>query len=129
MLIAPILTRYRTAPQLDFNRDLRPSLEQWRSFHLQLKIIISKVLFAYCDKFDSDLCEHQSLQHKLRCRIPDNYIALCFPIPISTIPEATTKDNICFHDHVYLVKLGRNISSLSTYAIISINDQLTNSCI
>ncbi|PBK62309.1 hypothetical protein ARMSODRAFT_1061495, partial [Armillaria solidipes] len=128
MLIAPILTRYRTAPQLDFNRDLRPSLEQRKSFHSQLKIIISKVLFDYCDKFDSDLCEHQSLQHKSRRRIPDEYITLCFPIPVSTIPEATTKDNIRFHDHVYLVKLGRNISTLSTRQVFQLGFGLFHAC-
>lgn len=126
MKLAPILERLKSAPGLDFNRDIRPKQEQLVSFEGQLLIVIINVLTTYCDGFGS-YANDPILQHKPRRPMPDGYITEQFPTRVSIIEEATVDGNLHFHDDLYLTQLGRDPKTLSEFAIPTYNDQLTNS--
>ncbi|KAJ7744719.1 hypothetical protein B0H14DRAFT_2637266 [Mycena olivaceomarginata] len=51
MLIAPIMKRFRACTGLDFNRDIRPSLDAFSSLHDQLIIVTIHCLGKYNEEF------------------------------------------------------------------------------
>ncbi|KAJ7842436.1 hypothetical protein B0H14DRAFT_2586304 [Mycena olivaceomarginata] len=51
MLIAPIMKRFRACTGLDFNRDIRPSLDAFSSLHDQLIIVAIHCLGKYNEEF------------------------------------------------------------------------------
>lgn len=126
MKLAPILERFKNAPELEFNRDIRPTRIQLESSARQFQVIIVNVLTTYCEEFKSYI-DHPSLQHKPRRPMPDGYITQQYPTRVSTIEEASTEGNLLFHDELYLNQLERDPEQLSEYAIPTYNDQLTNS--
>ncbi|KAJ7091714.1 hypothetical protein C8R43DRAFT_1092475 [Mycena crocata] len=125
MLIAPIMKRFKAAPGLHFNRDIKPSQDQLMSFHDQLIIVTIRILTTHTSGFEY-LAKSDLLQHKERRAIPVGYITHQSPTRATTIEQATVRGNLLYHDEVYLNQFRRTSSSLSTYAIPSFNDQLTN---
>ncbi|KAF7358963.1 hypothetical protein MSAN_01236700 [Mycena sanguinolenta] len=125
MLIAPIMKRFKVAPGLHFNRDIKPSPSQLVSFHDQLLIVVIRILTTHTTGFDY-LANNPLVQHKERRVIPAGYITHQSPTRATTIEEATVRGNLLYHDEIYLNQFHRTSDSLSTYAIPSFNDQLTN---
>ncbi|KAJ7206287.1 hypothetical protein GGX14DRAFT_367375 [Mycena pura] len=126
MLIAPIMRRFKAATGLQFNRDIRPSLHDLGTFQDQLIITTIHSLASFVDGFEYVLKE-PNLQHKPIRPIPVGYKTPYKPTRASTIEEATTRDNLLYHDEIYINQLGQSPESLSVYAIPSFHDQLTNS--
>ncbi|KAH9011587.1 hypothetical protein EDB84DRAFT_1590667 [Lactarius hengduanensis] len=126
MKLAPIQERFGKAKGLDFNRDIRPTDQQLRSFQFQLKVVIVRVLTTYSVKFQS-YAKDPALQHVSRRPMPLGYKTEQFPIRVSTIEEATVRGNLLFHDDVFLTQLKRTAEDLCEHAIPTFNDQLTNS--
>jgi hypothetical protein len=125
MLIEPIMRRFLACTGLQFNRDIRPSLDSLRSYHDQLVVVVVHSLGKYSEEFDY-VIEDPDLQHKPRRPIPVGYITPQGPVRVSTTEEATTRGNLQFHDEVYIDQLKRDPESLSKYAIPGFHDQLTN---
>ncbi|KAJ7469215.1 hypothetical protein FB451DRAFT_1479113 [Mycena latifolia] len=125
MLIAPIMRRFRASKGLEFNRDIKPSLNHLSSFHDQLVVTVIHALITHNEGFE-DVAKHPQLQHTARRAIPVGYKTEGFPLRATTIPEATVRDNLLYHDEVYLNQLRRTPESLSKYAIPGFHDQLTN---
>jgi len=126
MKLAPIMERFRKAEGLSFSRDLRSTSSQFSSFQFQLKIVVIRVLTKYTKGFEL-LAKDPALQHTPRRPLPKGHITKQYPLRATTIEEATVDGNLLFHDDVYLTQLRRSFEGLSTYAIPSFNDQLTNS--
>ncbi|KAJ7502197.1 hypothetical protein B0H11DRAFT_1712868 [Mycena galericulata] len=126
MLVAPIMKRFKAVTGLQFNRDIRPSLEELHSYHDQLVVVVIQCLTSYNDGFE-DVAKHPALQHKSRRAIPVGYTTPHCPLRATTIEEATTRGNLLFHDETYINQLGRTPESLSKYIIPGFHDQLTNS--
>jgi len=126
MKLAPILERFRRYKGLRFTHDIRPTRQQLTSFQHQLSIVVIHVLLKYLKLFEF-LSTHPDLQHKPRCPIPKGYITEQYPVRSTTIEEATVRGNLLYHEDVYLTQLKQNTDKLSTFAIPSFNDQLTNS--
>ena len=127
MRLAPIIERFKSVKGLKFNLDLQPTVPQFESFLVQLKVIVIRILSKYVKGFNSEAySKDQALQHKPRRPIPKGYITEQFPLRATTIEEATVRGNLLFHDDIYITQLKRSMDELSEFAIPSINDQLTN---
>ena len=125
MLLAPMMTRLKDSPGLDFDKDIRPSLYSLRSMNDQLVIHVVDTLLSHVPPFES-LRRHSRLQH-VPCRpYPHGHKTQYYPLRATTIEEATVRGNLLFHDEIYLNQLGRTSDSLNRLAIPSFNDQLTN---
>ncbi|KAJ6523939.1 hypothetical protein DFH09DRAFT_1096438 [Mycena vulgaris] len=125
MLTAPIMKRFKASKGIEFNRDIKPSLDHLSAFHDQLVIVIIHSLLAHVDGF-SNLVKDPRLQHTARRPIPAGYTTDGAPVRATTIPEATVRDNLLYHDDVYINQLERTREFLNTYAIPGFHDQLTN---
>lgn len=126
MLIAPIMKRYRASTGLQFNRDIRPTLDHLRTFQDQLVVHIIDCLFAYNEGFER-VANEPSLKHRTIRAIPVGWKTPQIPTRASTTEEATTRGNLLFHDELYIDRLRRTPELMSKYAIPSFHDQLTNS--
>ena len=105
--------------------DLRLSHAARTSYFQQTLINITKILFRYVDGFDTIMADSR-LQHHTRRALPKGYQTKFHPLRATTIEEASIRGNMLVHDDVYTVQLQRNVSDLSSLAIPTINDQLTN---
>ena len=126
MKLAPIMERFKQVQGLKYNQDLELTLDLLKSFRLQLKVVIVRVLTKYVTGFKAYSLE-QALQHRPQWPIPKGYITKQFPLRATTIEEATVQGNLLFHNDIYMTQLKCSTKELSEYAIPSINDQLTNS--
>ena len=127
MRLAPIIKRFRNVKGFKFNLDLQPTVTQFESFSVQLKVIVTRILTKYVKGFDSEpYSKDKKFQHKPRRPIPNGYITEQFPLRATIIEEATVCRNLLFHDDIYITQLKWSTDELSEYAIPSINDQLTN---
>ncbi|KAF6759072.1 hypothetical protein DFP72DRAFT_1102267 [Ephemerocybe angulata] len=124
MLLEPILKRRREAPELKMT-DLRPSAEYIGAFRHQTVVNIVKML-TKLPSFSS-YAGQPELQHLPRHRLPDGYRTEYFPLGVMLIEEASVKGNNQVIDDIYVRQLLKDIDDLAKRAVISINDQLTNS--
>jgi hypothetical protein len=122
--LAPILANLRKSQALKIT-DLRPSPSARRAYTHQTIVNISKILFRYVTGFD-DIAADPKLHHKVRRQRPTDQKTLFFPLSVSTIEEASITGNILVHDNIYIDQLHHDPQNLNTFAIPSINDQLTN---
>ncbi|KAJ7144018.1 hypothetical protein C8R44DRAFT_602380 [Mycena epipterygia] len=123
MLIGPIMKRFKAfgkSKGLQFNLDIKPSLDHLRSCHEQLLIVVIHCLFKHNEGFE-EVAKHASLKHTVRRAIPVGYTTDQVPSRATTIEEATVRGNLLFHDDVYIHQLGRTSESLSKYAIPDVN--------
>ncbi|KAK7002511.1 hypothetical protein R3P38DRAFT_3326620 [Favolaschia claudopus] len=125
MLLAPMMKRFRALAGLQYNRDIRPSLDHLASYLDQVTILVISRLAAYEEEFEW-ISKHPDLQHIPRRPIPVGYKTKYYPLRASTIEEATVLGNLQYHDEIYIHLLKQDPESLSKYAIPSYNDQLTN---
>lgn len=126
MKLAPILERLRKCKGLEFNGDLRPTIAQMTSFQSQLQVVVVRVLTKYCKDFE-EYALLETLQHIPQRPLPKGHKTEQFPLRIATIEEASIQGNLQLHDEVYINQLKQTSERLSTLAIPSFNDQLTNS--
>ena len=90
MKLAPIIEHFKMVKGLKFNLDLQPSVAQFESFYVQLKVIVTRILSKYVKGFNSEpYYKDQNLQHKARRPIPNGYVTEQFPLRATTIEEAT----------------------------------------
>lgn len=122
--LAPILANLRKSQALRIT-DLRPSPSARRAYTHQTVVNISKILFKHVTGFD-DVAADPNLHHKVRRQRPTGQKTLFFPLSVSTIEEASITGNILVHDNIYIDQLHHDPKNINTFAIPSINDQLTN---
>jgi hypothetical protein len=89
-----------------------------------MQVIVVRVLTTYCEALHlySDLPE---LQHRPRQPLPLRKTQT-FPLPITTINEATVAGTIKIWETVYEHQLGLTCDDMKDIAVPSFNDQLTN---
>jgi hypothetical protein len=126
MKLDPVMERLRVAPGLSFNRDIRPSREQRVSEQQQLLAVVIQPLLTHVQGFE-DYRSLPDLKAPPRRRLPPKHITKFNTTRVTTIEEQTVAGNARYHDDVYINQLGRTPADLSKYAILTINDQLTNS--
>ncbi|KAJ7900486.1 hypothetical protein B0H13DRAFT_2234162 [Mycena leptocephala] len=116
MLIGPIMKRFQACActGLQFNRDIRPSLDSLHSYHDQLVIVVVHTLGKYSEEFGY-VTGDADLQHRAQRPIPVGYKTPQGPVRASTTEEATMRGNLQFHDEVYIDQLKRDHESLSKY--------------
>ncbi|KAJ7107876.1 hypothetical protein C8R44DRAFT_940816 [Mycena epipterygia] len=106
MAIGPLLSRAETAPDLNFNSDICPSLEQSINTYCNFRAYAIRVLFRYNNKaFDSDFVAHAAFQPIARRQIPDDYVFHQFPVRLSTIEENSIPGNLAVHRDVFVTQL------------------------
>lgn len=125
MHIEPMLKRFQTATELNWEHDICATSAQFQSFFGQLTVIVANILTSYSPQFAS-YKSHPQLQHPQRRCIPLGHKTEYFPLRTSTIEEASIEGNLAVHEDVYIDQLKFSIDHLSMYAIPSINDQSTN---
>jgi hypothetical protein len=116
MLVAPIMKRFKLSKGLEFNRDIRPTLDHLRSLHDQLIVVVIQRMFSFVPAFEESQSS-PALQHAVRRGIPTGYKTILCPLRATTIEEATVRGNLLFHDDIYLNQLKRTSESLSEYII------------
>jgi hypothetical protein len=126
MRLAPIMERFKNVQGLRFHCDVCPTDQQLMSVQFQFKIAIIRVLLKYSPALQSYSTD-PALQNAPRRPLPSGYVTKQFPLHATTIEEATVHGNLLYHDDVYHTQLGRAREDLSEFAVLSFNDQLTNS--
>jgi hypothetical protein len=128
LLLDPIRKRFATAPLLS-RRDLEPSVEQQESVSHQMLIHAISVLSEYHDSsaYLNNLMKHPELQHKVRRPLPANHKTKFYGLRASTTEEIDVEGNLALHDEFWVSQLQFSIDQLNKYAMITIDDQLTNS--
>ncbi|KAF7343538.1 hypothetical protein MSAN_01974300 [Mycena sanguinolenta] len=121
MALHPLLVRAESAPDLDFNLDVCPSLDQSLSTYSNFPAYIIRVLFRYCKAFEN----YEEIPALARRPLPDGYKTKQFPIRVSTIEENSITGNLAVHEDVFITQLKLTPTELSRQAILSINDQAT----
>ncbi|KAJ3516127.1 hypothetical protein NMY22_g14280 [Coprinellus aureogranulatus] len=106
--------------------DLRPSAEQSSAYAHQSSVNIVNVLLANVDAFSAYI-GNPLLKHKVRRALPEGHKTKFAPLRASTIEEASAQGNFLVHDDIYQVQLEMDPVTLETYAILTLNDQMTNS--
>ncbi|KAJ7814577.1 hypothetical protein B0H13DRAFT_1664692 [Mycena leptocephala] len=115
MLIEPIMKRFLACTGLEFNRDIRPSLDALHSYHDQLVIVVIQSLGQYVEDLGY-IAGDANLQHSPRRPFPVGYITPQGATRASTTEEATTRGNLQFHDEVYVDQPQRDPESLNVNA-------------
>jgi hypothetical protein len=89
-----------------------------------MQVIVVRVLTTYCKALHlySDLPE---LQHRPRQPLPLRKTQT-FPLPITTINEATVAGTIKIWETIYEHQLGLTCDDMKDVTVPSFNDQLTN---
>lgn len=123
--LAPLLLRARTASGLDYNQDIRPTADQLRSSMHQFRCYILNVLCR--DQNQSEYSDHPAFKYKARRPLPPKHRTVQFPLKISTIDESTTSGNLEVLEDIHLTQLKMTYEDLEDLAILSINDQSTQS--
>jgi hypothetical protein len=124
MALGPLLARAETAPDLDFNLDVRPTLEQSISSYRNFRAYVIRVLFRYSKGF-AEYTERSAFQFISRRPMTDDYITNQFPVRLSTIEENSIPGNLSVHENIFVTQLKLTYAELSKKAILSINDQAT----
>ncbi|KAJ7455167.1 hypothetical protein FB451DRAFT_1049047 [Mycena latifolia] len=124
MAIGPLLARAETAPDLEFNHDVCPTLEQSMSTYCNFRAYIVRTLCHYNKGF-KDYSSISALQFLLRHPLPDGYITHQFPVRLSTIEENSIPGNLAVHEVIFITQLGLTPAELSKKGILSIHDQAT----
>ncbi|KAJ6536231.1 hypothetical protein B0H19DRAFT_962812 [Mycena capillaripes] len=125
MALAPLLARAEIAPDLDFNLDVCPTLEQSISTYCNFRAHVVRVLFRYNKAFDKEYTETAAFRFIPRRPMPDDHITQQFPVRLSTIEENSIPGNLAVHENVFVTQLKLTYAELCKNAILSINDQAT----
>ncbi|KAK7013155.1 hypothetical protein R3P38DRAFT_2640298 [Favolaschia claudopus] len=118
-----LLSRAQNAPDLDFNRDLVPTVEQSLAVHHRLCSYVIRVFFRYHKSMQKRTLDPE-LQSPPRRPLPPSHTTKQFPLKICTIEEASVKGNLACFVESHITQLGLTYDEL-TKPILSINDQAT----
>lgn len=124
--LQPILERRRNSPIITYNKHILPSSSQRSSINQHLVIDILEILFKNIKKFDRSLY-NELFQHQTHRPPPKGHKTEEFVCPTLEYDEAKTSELIRFLEDLYLNKLGLTDDIFSWLAIVSANDQLSNS--
>lgn len=126
MLLQPILDNHQQVTPLLVD-DVQPTHIQMESYCHQTFINIIQTLARRCPAFES-LKPHPELQHKPRRPLPPNLKTKFYALRTTTIEEKSVQGNLDNQENFYITQMARNPMDpeLLKYAIITINDQLTN---
>ncbi|KAJ7150360.1 hypothetical protein C8R46DRAFT_915028 [Mycena filopes] len=111
-----LLLRAQNAPDLDFNRDLCPSLEQSQSAHRHFCSYVTRVLARY-EKSFAQWQDHPALKAAPRRALPPDYTTTHFPLKICTTKESSIKGNLAVHVESHINQLRLTYSDLTKPAI------------
>jgi len=125
MQLVPILERARTASDLTFSADVRPSLKQQRSFNAQLKVHLVQILAKYAAGF-GDYAKSSKLQHHPRRQMPAGYITKQYPLKVNTVDESSIEGQPKVLDNVYIEQMKMTHEDLNDSARPLFGDQHTN---
>ncbi|KAJ7687362.1 hypothetical protein B0H17DRAFT_939446 [Mycena rosella] len=104
MAIGPLLARAETAPDLEFNHDVCPTLEQSMNIYCNFRAYIVRTLCRYNKGFE-DYSSISALQFLPRRPLPDGYITHQFPVRLSTIEENSIPGNLAVHEDIFITQL------------------------
>jgi hypothetical protein len=124
MALEPLLARAESAPDLSFNVDICPTLEQSISTYRNFRAYVVRTLCRYNQGFE-DYLDVPVLQPIPRRPLPDGYTTKQYPVRLSTIEENSISGNLAVHEDIFVTQLQLSHSELSRKAILSINDQAT----
>ncbi|KAK7016044.1 hypothetical protein R3P38DRAFT_2542966, partial [Favolaschia claudopus] len=129
MALEPLLKRAKSAPDLEFHRDICPTLDQSLHCYRNFRSYIVRVLLRYnsSGKAFKGYDTHPALQPISRRPLPKGHVTKQFPVRISTIEENSIAGNLAVHEDIFVTQLGLTHAELSKKAILSINDQATQS--
>ncbi len=110
--------------------DLRLSKKSLKLFIAHSAINVTNTLLKHVKGFDY-IKDDLLLQHPEQQALPKGHKMKYYCLRANTIEEASVQGNILVHDNVYHIQLKLDADSpiINTYAIPTINDQLTNACI
>ncbi|KAJ7078342.1 hypothetical protein C8R44DRAFT_654613 [Mycena epipterygia] len=103
MALGPLLARAETAPDLDFNNDVCPTLEQSMNAYCNFRAYIVRILCRYHKGF-SEYSNNPALQNIPRRPLPDGYRTPQFPVRISTEDESSIPGNLAVHYDMFAVR-------------------------
>ncbi|KAJ7272251.1 hypothetical protein C8J57DRAFT_1435199 [Mycena rebaudengoi] len=112
LVLGPMLLRAHQAPDLNFNLDLCPTLEQSRRSHHQFCSYIIRVVCRYEPSFKHRQDE-PALQSPPTRRLPDGYMTIDKAAKICTIEENSIKGNLAVHMEVDINQLGLKYEQLT----------------
>ncbi|KAJ7848020.1 hypothetical protein B0H14DRAFT_3453381 [Mycena olivaceomarginata] len=124
MALEPLLARAESAPDLSFNVDICPTLEQSISTYRNFRAYVVRTLCRYNQGFE-DYLDVPVLQPIPRRPLPDGYTTKQYPVRLSTIEENSISGNLAVHEDIFVTQFQLSHSELSRKAILSINDQAT----
>ncbi|KAK7041186.1 hypothetical protein R3P38DRAFT_2768556 [Favolaschia claudopus] len=129
MALEPLLKCADSAPDLEFHRDICPTLDQSLHCYQNFRSYIVRVLLRYnsSERGFKGYDTHSSLQPVSRRPLPKGHVTKQFPVRISTIEENSIAGNLAVHEDIFVTQLGLTHAELSKKAILSINDQATQS--
>ncbi len=124
MRLAPLLSRARLSPGLDFYHDIQPTDMQNSAACHQFRCYVLNVLATYAPDFKT-VTRHTAFHYQPRRPFPPGYKTKVFPLQITSIDESTIKGNIKVVDNMYRTQLQLSFDYLLNTALLTINDQLT----
>ncbi|KAJ7803561.1 hypothetical protein B0H14DRAFT_3091955 [Mycena olivaceomarginata] len=105
MALEPLLARAESAPDLSFNVDICPTLEQSISTYCNFRAYVVHTLCRYNQGFE-DYLDVPVLQPIPRRPLPDGYTTKQYPVRLSTIEENSISGNLAVHEDTFVFQLG-----------------------
>lgn len=124
--LQPILARRKVSPTITYNKHILPSSSQRASINQHLVIDVLEILFNQVKTFDRSLY-NELFQHPAHRPPPEGHKTKEFVCPTLEYNEAKTAELISFFQDLFLNKLGLSEEIFERFAIVSANDQLSNS--
>ncbi|KAF8425829.1 hypothetical protein L210DRAFT_986551 [Boletus edulis BED1] len=119
--------RAKQATGLTFNDGARPTSDQRKAFHSQIRVHIINILLKFSKSFEEfERPDDPRLVHSDRRKMPDGHCTKQYPLRTSTIDESSTSGNVAATSGVYINQLKVNSEDIFNRAVPSTNDQSTN---
>ena len=126
-LLRPILERRATCEIINYKQHILLSGKEKKSFLEHLKLDVIEILFRHTEGFLELVAYQDVLKHEAHRPPPPGYKTIEVVLPTKEFDESTTAGVIYYLDDVCIDGLTIPREVFDTLAIISINDQLTNS--
>ncbi|KAJ8089828.1 hypothetical protein AAF712_016208 [Marasmius tenuissimus] len=125
-LIEPIMKRLKASRPLHIS-DIRPRPDQSLSYSHQSRIHLIKTLCEYEGGLENIIKHSPLLQYRERYQLSPLPKTEWHALRMAFIEEASTDGNLNVHVDSYIHQMKRDPETLNDYAIVTFNDQLTNS--
>ncbi|KAH0828669.1 hypothetical protein J3R83DRAFT_3035 [Lanmaoa asiatica] len=121
--LSPMLTRAQKSIDLAFAHDVRPTSDQRKAIHSQIRIHIINILLEFSKLFEGfPHLKDSRLKHLDRRKMPSGHHMKQYPLRTSTIDESSISGNIAVVNNVYINQLKINPDHLFDRAVPSINN-------